>query len=86
MIYEWDAAKAQGNRDKHRVSFEEAATVAVSKTLHHILPDLVVPIDREYTSNFFGWHAPEFQQYQSRCFGEAFGHFARIAAVTNPSQ
>ncbi len=27
MIYEWDAEKAQGNLRKHRVSFEDAATV-----------------------------------------------------------
>ncbi len=27
MIYEWDPAKARGNERKHRVSFEEAATV-----------------------------------------------------------
>ena len=27
MTYEWDAAKAQRNRRKHGVSFEEAATV-----------------------------------------------------------
>jgi uncharacterized protein len=27
MIYEWDAAKARSNLRKHRVSFEEAATV-----------------------------------------------------------
>ena len=27
MVYEWDAKKARGNRRKHRISFEEAATV-----------------------------------------------------------
>lgn len=27
MIYEWDPEKAKTNRRKHRVSFEEAATV-----------------------------------------------------------
>ncbi len=27
MIYEWDAAKARSNLRKHKVSFEEAATV-----------------------------------------------------------
>ena len=27
MIYEWDAGKARANRRKHRISFDEAATV-----------------------------------------------------------
>ena len=27
MIYEWNAAKAKANRQKHGVSFEEAATI-----------------------------------------------------------
>ncbi|MCX5724723.1 MAG: BrnT family toxin, partial [Nitrospirae bacterium] len=27
MIYEWDSKKAQANRRKHGVSFEEAASV-----------------------------------------------------------
>ena len=27
MIFEWDASKAAANRRKHRLSFEEAATV-----------------------------------------------------------
>ena len=32
-----------------------------TKALHHLLPDLIVPIDREYTQTFFGIHNPEFQ-------------------------
>jgi uncharacterized DUF497 family protein len=27
VTYEWDAKKAKGNRRKHRISFEDAATV-----------------------------------------------------------
>lgn len=27
MVYEWDAKKAKRNRRKHRISFEDAATV-----------------------------------------------------------
>jgi len=34
------------------VSVAEVKIVACSKTLHHILPDLVPPIDRSYTYNF----------------------------------
>jgi len=36
-----------------RVSVSEATVVAHSKTLAHILPNLVPPIDRQYTIRFF---------------------------------
>ena len=31
MVYEGDAKKAKGNRRKHRISFEDAATVSMKK-------------------------------------------------------
>jgi len=46
----------------------------VTKALHHVLAELVVPMDREYTQTFFGWHAEE------------FGAFVQIARLVNPSQ
>lgn len=36
-----------------RVSTSRSKLVAGSKTLHHLLPDLVPPIDRQYTFKFF---------------------------------
>jgi len=63
-----------------------ATLVPCSKTLHHILPDLVVPMDREYTQLFFGWQNPQFQYGQENCFKEAFRAFARISKEINPSQ
>jgi hypothetical protein len=57
-----------------------------SKTLHHLLPDLVVPIDREYTQRFFDWANPSFQQFPERCFRQAFSAFATIARQVNPEQ
>jgi hypothetical protein len=36
-----------------RVSTSRTRIVAGSKALHHVLPDLVPPIDREYTFRFF---------------------------------
>lgn len=36
-----------------RISIAEAQIVANSKALHHVLPRLVPPIDREYTFKFF---------------------------------
>jgi hypothetical protein len=71
-----------------KVSIVENAAVVVSatKTLHHILPDLVVPIDREYTKMFFGWHNPKFQYGQRECFVEALVVFANIAQAVHPAQ
>lgn len=64
----------------------DATLVPVTKALHHVLPELVVPMDRVYTQMFFGWHTPQFQYRQRTCFAEAFGAFAKIARVVNPSQ
>ncbi len=64
----------------------EASLVAVTKTLHHVLPDLVVPMDREYTQTFFGWANPTFQYRQQGCFLEAFGVFVRVARNAHPTQ
>lgn len=57
-----------------------------SKTLHHILPDLVVPIDRAWTQKFFRWHDPEFQYEQAACFAHAFSAFVEIARKVSPQQ
>jgi hypothetical protein len=63
-----------------------AKLVPCSKALHHILPDLVVPMDRMFTRSFYGWHVPEFQYDQERIFHHAFREFVRIARATNPGQ
>jgi hypothetical protein len=63
----------------------KAKMVAGSKALHHLLPDLIVPIDRRWTGTFFGLHKPEFQgQYvgQQRAVSRIFLVFARIARET----
>ena len=39
--------------DNVKVMVKKAKLVGVSKALHHLLPDLVPPIDRKYTLNFF---------------------------------
>jgi hypothetical protein len=63
-----------------------AKIVPGSKTLHHILPELVVPIDRAWTQQFFRWHNPEFQYGQAACFAHAFSSFVEIARKTSPQQ
>jgi hypothetical protein len=63
-----------------------ARIVAVTKTLHHLLPDLVPPIDRTFTGSFFRWHRREFQDFQQRLFRTGFDTFRRIAVAANPVQ
>jgi len=64
----------------------EAKLVSGSKALHHLLPDLVVPMDRAYTQKFFGWHNPIFQYGQRDCFREAFSAFVEIASRVSPEK
>jgi hypothetical protein len=63
-----------------------ATLVAGTKALHHILPSIVVPMDRKYTQTFFGWGNPEFQYEQLKVFRTAFSYFAYIAGAVNPAQ
>jgi hypothetical protein len=72
--------------DSLEIVENEAPLVASSKALHHILPDLIAPIDRGYTQKLFGWENPQFQYRQERCFTEIFEFFAAIARATNPGQ
>lgn len=62
----------------------DATVVAGTKALHHLLPDLVVPIDRAYTGTFFGWS--DFQYQQERSFREGFLTFAVVARKVSPQQ
>lgn len=53
MIYEWDAAKARGNLRKHKVPFEEAASVFLDLlALTFPDPDHSAEEDREITIGF----------------------------------
>jgi hypothetical protein len=57
-----------------------------SKALHHLLPDLVVPFDREYTQHVFGWHNRQVQDFPERRYREAFEAFVAVARRVNPRQ
>jgi hypothetical protein len=56
----------------------EHTVVAGTKCLHHLLPDIVPPMDREFTQTFFGWETPEFQYHPQACFEHAYRTLARI--------
>jgi hypothetical protein len=64
----------------------DATLVAGSKALAHLLPDLVVPIDRRWTGRFFSWSTPDMQYRQQQDFEEAFRAFAALARATQPSR
>lgn len=55
-----------------------------TKTLHHLLPDLVPPMDRAWTGSFFRWSmgAP---RYERSTFIRTFSSFAKIAQAADPS-
>lgn len=64
----------------------DARLVAGTKAVHHLLPDLVPPMDRAYTQRFFGWHNPQFQYGQEKCFRLAFAALALVAREVQPHQ
>ena len=63
-----------------------ARIVAGTKTLHHLLPDLVPPMDRAWTGMFFGWTATDPQNRQEAIFTEAFTSLAEVARQTSPAR
>ena len=64
----------------------EAKLVPCTKALHHLLPELIVPMDRKYTGTFFGFQGLDFQYRQDEIFYDAFERFAVIAKSVNPRQ
>lgn len=52
------------------------------------LPDLVVPIDREWTGRVFRLHNPEWEDLgnQRRTFRRIYGHFVDVARQVHPQQ
>lgn len=61
-----------------RVSIAKAQIVANSKTLHHLLPDLVPPMDREYTFQFF-YGRNMLSVDERTAFREMYGRLIRVA-------
>lgn len=60
-----------------RVSTSGTKIVAGSKTLHHLLPDLVPPIDRQYTFKFFTGQM-QVNHGEATAFQEWFPFFCEI--------
>lgn len=64
----------------------QSLIVAGTKTLHHLLPELVPPMDRRWTGAFFGWWPADPQARQTDIFTEAFRSFVEIARATDPAR
>ena len=68
-----------------KLSKANCQIVTGSKALHHILPNLIPPIDRAYTRPFFQFWMQQFQ-YNADVFPYIWKQFALIAQRTNPKQ
>lgn len=69
-----------------RVVDNRAKLVAGTKALHHLLPDLVVPMDRKWTGMFFQLHPYEWQHLpaQRRTFLQVHRTFCELARRVQP--
>jgi len=63
-----------------RVSVSQTKIVANSKALHHILPELMPPIDREYTLRFF-YNNTNLNQSDEVAFKEIYPYFHKIESA-----
>ncbi len=68
--------------DNLQIGKGETKIVAGSKALHHLLPNLVPPIDSEYTLKFFyDNRGTALNQGDSTAFREIYPHFHKIAST-----
>jgi hypothetical protein len=60
--------------------------VVGSKALHHLLPDLIPPIDRAYTGRFFAWPKSYFQARQAEILREGLTVCNQLACACHPDR
>lgn len=65
------------------VNQNDAKLVVGFKALHHFLPELIPPLDRECTGRFFIWHGQDFQYRQEKTATVALKVFGEIARSIN---
>jgi len=87
-----------GNSEKHTIERicslvdslsivnNKTKIVPCSKALHHIYPNLIVPMDRRYTQAFFMIDNQEFQDNQFKVLKNAIKTFMRIARSIKPEK
>lgn len=62
----------------------KSKVVAATKTLHHLLPDLVPPMDIAWTGRFFRWYPAYFSGRQRKIFEQGMVAFAELARRCDP--
>lgn len=67
-----------------RIMASKSQLVGGTKVLHHLLPNLIPPIDRRYTCSFFQWHGPQIQREPWDVFSDILSHSALIARDVQP--
>jgi hypothetical protein len=72
-----------GIMDQLTVGVQDTKLVANSKALHHLLPDLTPPIDRQYILRFF-YNNTNINRAEGILFTELYGQFHRIAREVAP--
>jgi len=71
--------------DQLKLTTEKSRLVSGSKALHLLLPELVVPIDRQYTGAFLYRYSDEFDHKKEQdTFYIAFASFRRLANAASP--
>jgi hypothetical protein len=60
--------------------------VAATKALHHLVPDLVVPMDRGYTGTFFGFLDAKFQYGWADLLEAGVRAFRAVMRAVEPAQ
>jgi hypothetical protein len=60
--------------------------VVGSKALHHLLPDLIPPMDRAYTGRFFAWPRLYSQHRQAEILREGLTVFNQLARMCQPER
>lgn len=68
----------------------KAKIVAGTKALHHLLPQLIIPMDRMWTGMFFQLHSPEWQgiagSSQQTVFVRSFRSLIEVASTVEPQR
>jgi len=67
--------------DNVRVGEQQTKIVVGSKALHHVLPNLVPPVDRAHTLKFFDYKQTQLPPVEQRLWGEVYPYFCEIASA-----
>ncbi len=82
----WSAQRMWRLTEDIDIVGDGARGVAMTLVLHHLLPDLVVPIDWRFTAAFFGLDREDYQVSQREIFYTTWQAFERIARRVRPER